>query len=711
MTPALRRINNAMSLMIDNFERTQRASGKAVNTKAFYSMRQEVGKSNAALDEIERHYQSAAKGQENLNRSISNGESKADGLLNKIKGIAAAYIGVKGASELADLSDTMSSNEARLNLIVDDKGSVEELQQKIYRSAENARASYTDTMATVAKLGLTAGKSFTNNDELIKFTELVGKNFKVGGASSTEQSSGMYQLTQAMSSGRLQGDEYRSIIENAPLLAKSIEDYMTNVKKVKGTMKEWASDGLLTADVIKSAVFNSADEVEERFNSIPKTWSDIWTSMKNQAIIALNPLLKKISELANNKNVKTTVNGITNALCTVSTVAADVFGMICSIYSFMANNWSLISPIIWGIAAALIAYGTYLAITNTLETISNINKGIAAVKAYQAAAANTALAASEKTEAMAKASATAAQYGFNAALLSCPLTWILLAIIAIIAVIYMVVAAINKVTGSTTSATGVIIGAFASVGAFLWNLVLGCLELILGVINYLINPFIEIANFIGNVFVNPVSSIIYLFQGMADNVLSILQTIASALDFIFGSNMADTVQSWRDGLKVKADELVAEYAPEENYKDVINNLDLSVDDFGLSRWAYSDAYKSGRDVGEGIDNKISNLLNSNKIKTSVSDYDFSNLNSNVESIAGDAKGISDSVTKSTEELEYLRDIAERKAVNRFTTAEVKIDMTGMTNKIDKDMDIDGVVEHLTTEFVNALTTASEGVHS
>ena len=399
MTSALRRINKAMSLMIGNFEAVQRASGQSINTSNLNAARQEIGRANAQLDVMEQNYRAINDQQNNLNRGLNTGTKNAGGLLSKIKSVAAAYLGMKGITATVGLSDTMTSNRARLELIVDDGGSVAELEQKIYASAQRARAGFTETMATVSKLGLVAGKAFRSNDEIIAFQELVNKNFVVGGASATEQASAMYQLTQAMGSGRLQGDEYRSIIENAPLLAKSIEDYMRNVQGATGTMKDWASEGKLTADVIKAAVFNSADEVEERFNKMPKTWSQVWTSMKNRAIKAMDPVLVKINQLANNAKVQKTINGLVNGFALVANVAAGAFEVISNIYAFMSDNWSTIGPIIMGVVAALLLYkGAVLAIT-AIETISAVVKGV--------------LAAAQMMQTGATFAATAAQYGLS----------------------------------------------------------------------------------------------------------------------------------------------------------------------------------------------------------------------------------------------------------------------------------------------------------
>lgn len=699
MTGPLKSINKALNLVISNFEAAQRASGRAIDTASITSARAELGRANRAVEEIEQNLQDCDRQQDSFNNRISAGTSKAGGLLSKIKGIAATYLGMKGMGAMVGLSDELTSAKARLELIVDDNGSVEELQRKIYASAQSARASYTDTMATIAKLGLVAGKAFSNNDELVKFSELVNKNFVVGGASATEQASAMYQLTQALGSGRLQGDEYRSIIENAPLLAKSIEDYMRNVQGATGTMKDWASEGMLTADVIKAAVFRSADEVEERFKKMPMTWGQVWTSMKNRAIKALDPVLQKINELANDKEVQTVIdNIITNVgmlanwvLLAIDLIVAGVAWLqeaVAPINQWfvetgqrISDNWSTVAPVINAVALALVLLaGVFLIYKNCM------------------------------------AIATAAQWLYNTALFGCPLVWILVIIIAVIAAVYGIVTAINKVTGSTISATGVIMGSLATAGAFIWDLILGLFELILGVINYLVNPIIAFVNFFGNVFNDPIGAIINLFGDLADNVLAVLQKIASAIDFVFGSNMADTIQNWRNGLSDLVDIKAKQYGNGQ-YEEIMGALDLSVEDLGLKRISYSDAWSAGYKLGEDFESGIANfnidsLLSSSK--NAVSDYGLDNYNTDYSSqlgnIGDDTSSIAGSMATTTEDLKYMRDLAEQEVINRFTTAEVKIDMTGMTNRIDSNMDLDGVITTLTTGFAEALETAAEGVH-
>lgn len=696
MSRVLRRINKAMGSVLDSFEAVQRASGNSFNTANIAQARKEFGAADAALNEMEESYRKCNSQQEQLNKRLGQGPTAAGGLLGKIKGIASAYLGMKAVTGLVSLSDTMTQTNARFSMMNDGLQTTAELNDMIYASAQRSRGSYMATADAVAKLGLMAGDAFSSNQETIAFMEQVNKQFKIAGTSAAGIDAAMLQLTQAMGSGVLRGEEYNSILEQAPNIIQAIAKYMG---VPKGQLKEMAADGKITADIVKAAMFACADETNAKFESMPKTWSDIWTSMKNRAIKALNPVLTKINQLANSERVQRTVNGLIKAFSVMAVVLASIFDGVCSVYNFVADNWSWLSPIIGGVTAALVAYYTALGIYNGIQAISN---GITAAAAF----AEQVHAASLAMKTGATFAATAAQYGFNAALLACPLTWIIGLIIAIIAVLYIVIGVINKVANTSISATGVIIGLLAAAGAFIWNLVLGMVELVLGVINYLVSPFVDFANFIGNVFTNPVSSIIYLFQSMADSVLAILQKIASAIDFVFGSNMSDTVQSWRNGLKGKADELVAKYAPNENYQAVMNDLNLSVDGLGLKRIKYKDAWSAGYNTGDSIfDNMLGNFGAGDNGAMGSGIY-----NSALNDIVANTGDTADNTSKSIEELSYLRDIAERDAINRFTTAEVHVDLGGVTNNVAANTDLDGIISYLTDGVAEALTTASEGVY-
>jgi tape measure domain-containing protein len=696
MSPAFRSMNTAMNIVLNSFEALQTASHNAIDTRSIQTAREELARAETSFNNVEREIREANAQQQRFNDSIQNGQSAADGLQGKITQIVGAIAAYVGITQTLNLSDQLVSTKARLDLMNDGLQTSVELQNMIYASAQRSRTSYIDTAQAVAKLGILAKDAFSNNKEMVAFAEQMNKQFKIGGASIQEQTAAMYQLTQAMASGRLQGDEFRSIMENAPMLAQAIAKY---TGKSMGDLRKMSADGEITANIIKNAMFAAADETNKKFAELPMTWGQVWTSIKNKAVKAFDPILVKISELANNDDFQQLVDNVVGGIVITATVALGLFKILAAIAGFFHDNWSWLEPVVWGLVAAFIAYNAVALVTN----------GILALQGLQAKIA----AASQMMQAGATFTATAAQYGLNAALYACPLTWIILLIIALIVIFYAAVAAVNHFAGTSVSATGIIFGAFAVLGAFLWNLFLGVFDLILGVINALVNPFIKFANFIGNVFNNPVSSIIYLFQGMADGILAILQKIASALDFVFGSKMADAVANWRSGLKGMADAAVKEYAPNENYQNVMNELNLSVDDLGLKRIEYGKAWNVGYDAGEKVESKfdLGNILGnaSNSLDAFEMGNNLDGIYKGVGDTAGNTAKMADSMDASEEELKYLRDLAEQEVINRFTTAEINLTVAN-ENHINSEMDLDGVVTYIEEKLYETMQVAAEGVH-
>lgn len=690
MSAVLRKITAALDTTLHTFEQVQRASGQAINAGQIAQARSQLVGANAQLDEMADNYRRAAQQEENLNRGLRSGASAADSMLGKVKNIVATLAAGVGVQKVLGLSDTLASGSARLSLIVDDGGSVDALEQKIMASAQRSRASYLDTMQTVSKLGLQAGDAFSGNDELIAFTELLNKNFVIGGASATEQAAAMYQLTQAMGSGRLQGDEYRSIIENAPMLAGAIEEYMRNVQGATGSMKDWAAEGLLTADVIKAAVFSSADQVERRFSQMPKTWGQIWTSMQNKALTVFDPILTRLNQVANSDRFETATTGIIAGLAAIATVAGTVLDLLIGGAAFVVDNWSWIEPIVWGLVTAFVAYNAVAAITNGIN---------AAIVFSEKAKAAAEMLAAGKTFAL-----TVAQQGLNAALYACPITWIIVSIIALIALFYAAVAAINHFAGTSVSATGIIAGAFAVAGAFIINMVLGLVNFVIGLGVELYNLIATFANFFANVFNDPVGAIINLFAGMFDFILGIVQSAASLIDTVLGTDMSSAVEGFRNTVATKVEEIVGDQV------EVMQKLDAS--DYQIQRIEYGDAWAAGNNFGKGIEDTVGGLFDFDLGAAGADTGGFSldQIAANTGSIADSTGSMADALDVSNEQLEYMRDIAEREAINRFTTAEVKIDMTGMTNRIDGNADLDGVLTTLTDGFAEALVTAAEGVH-
>lgn len=689
----LKRITNGLSTTLNAFEQVQRASGRAVNVTQIQAARAALAEANRDVDNMAEAYRRAAQQEEVLNKGLRNGVSAADGLLGKVKGIVTTLAAGAGAKAVLGLSDQLASSSARLSLIVDDGGSVDALEQKIMASAQRSRASYLGTMQTISKLGLQAGDAFNSNDELIRFTELLNKNFVIGGSSATEQAAAMYQLTQAMGSGRLQGDEYRSIIENAPMLAGAIEDYMRNVQGATGAMKDWSAEGLLTADVIKAAVFNSADEVEARFQQMPMTWGQVWTQMQNKAIAAFDPVLSKLNQVANSERFETVTDGIVNGLATIAAVAGVVLDLLISGGSLVVDNWSWLEPIVWGLVAAFVAYNTVALITNGINAATALAEGVKAAALAMSTGATFA--------------ATAAQYGLNAALLACPITWIVVLVIALVAAFYAAVAAINHFAGTSLSATGIVMGAFAVAGAFIINLILGVVNFVIGIGVELYNLIATFANFFANVFNDPVGAIINLFAGMFDFILGIVQSAASLIDTVLGTDMSSAVAGFRNTVATKVEEIVGDQV------EVMEKLNAS--DYQIQRIEYGDAWAAGNSLGRGIEDAVGGLFNFDlgaaENYGADSPFALDDISNNAAMTAANTGAAADALTATTEELEYLRDIAERDAINRFTTAEVRIDMTGMTNRIEGNADLDGVISELTDGFTEALVTAAEGVHT
>ena len=610
-------------------ERAARAADTATNA---------AGRNTAEyFDRASRSVQNAADNVNDFSRRQQDAERQASmigDVWQRIKG----YIGAAGAafslSKLVGLSDTLAGNKARLELIVDDGGSVDELNKKIYASAMRARASYTDTAATISKLGLLAGDAFNSNDEMIAFTELMNKNFTIGGASTQEQSSAMYQLTQAMASGRLQGDEYRSIIENAPLLAKAIEDYMRNVQGAEGAMKDWSSEGLLTADVIKAALFSTADEVEERFAKMPMKWGQVWTMASNIAIRALNPLLSAINWVANN----------------ISVIGPVVLGLGTAFLVFqVAAHWTQI---------ASAAMGIYNGLVNFLTIGYGVLTG-------------------------STAAASAAQFTYNSALLASPVTWVVMMLAVLVAALYAGVAAFNKFTGSGVSATGILMGAFAVLGAHVLNNTIIPLQ----------NGFAMFANFIGNLFNDPVAAVKVLFYDMALTVLGYISKMASGIETLINKIPGVTVDitSGLDSFYAKLESAQQKVKDKSGWVEYVKKMDY-ID--------YSKAAGAGYRFGEGLADKVSGMF-------SGSDYaGLSDIAGGVSDIAANTGKIADEVHIADEDLQFFRDVAEMRYIQNFVTLTPTVSMSA---SISEKVDVNGVIQKIEQVLKEEIAESAEVV--
>lgn len=646
----------------------------------------------------ERYIRDNVDAQGQFNQQIRDGTSAASSLENKILGFVAAYATIQSAQKVLDISDTMTQTTARLNMINDGLQTTQDLQNMIYLSAERSRGSYADTADVVAKLGLRAGEAFSSNTEIIAFAENLNKMFIIAGASQQEMASASLQLTQALGSGVLRGEELNAVFESAPNVIQSIADYLD---VPIGKIREMAADGEITADIVKNALLSATDTINEQFEQMPMTFGQIWTSISNDALMAFDPVLERLNEFANSDHFQVMVEGITNTLVFVSGLVIEIFDLVAQVAGFISENWSIIEPIILGAATALGIYVTALLIYNTVQAITN---GIQAISAFRASVH----AAATMLQTGATFAATAAQHGFNAALLACPITWIILGIIAIITVIYLAVAAFNKLAGTSVSATGIIMGVLAVAAAFIGNLFVTLINFVIDIFVVLWNFIAAFANFFANVFNDPVGAIARLFFDLVDTVLSLLQSLAKAIDTIFGSNLAGSVQGWRDSLGGWVDDTFGKGV------EVMAELDSS--DLHLGRFEYGAAWDAGYAFGEGIEDTISNFSIGDLFDTNIPDpsdyalgYDGSSIPSNIADIADNTGAIKNSVDISQEDLKYMRDLAETEVINRFTTAEIRVDMP-VNATINNEMDLDGVVDYLGEGVTEAMEKAAEGVH-
>ena len=535
---------------------------------------------------------SAARSGSDSNRlygdSAANAARQTSGLVSELRGLAGAYLGIQGVRALTGLSDSMTSITARLDMMNDGLQTTEELNRMIYESAQRSRGSYQQTANLVAKLGTLAGDAFSSNREIIAFAEQLNKQMALSGTTTQEAQAAMLQLTQGLASGTLRGEELNSVLEQTPMIAQSIAKYMgVNT----GEMRELASEGAITAGVVKSAMFAMADEINAKFEQMPMTWGQVWTSMQNTAIQALQPVLNAVNWLANN----------------LSIIGPIVAGLAASFVVFqVAAHWTQI-------AAA--AAGAYHFVVNLLTIGFGVLRG-------------------------STAAASAAVMTFNSALFASPITWIIMLVGVLIGLLYAGVAAFNKLTGSSVSATGIITGTLATLAAFVFNSVLVPIQ----------RGFASFANFLGNVFDNPVASVKLLFYDMALTVLGFIQNVAQGLE-----NLINKIPGVEVNLTSGIDIL---------YNKIAQGAQTIRSESGWKEYIKAWDYKDLADAFSGGYNWGSNLF-SGSSQTSALDYTNTPTYFQVSGIADSVKGIEKSVNMSEEDIKALVDVAERRYVNNI----------------------------------------------
>lgn len=550
----------------------------------------------AAEKEAERQAKAAAKAQKEYNQSMESGTGSADRLATSVNRLAGGYIGLQGGKELLQMSDSLVSTTARLNSINDGLQTTAQLNRMIFQSANRARGSYAETAAMVSKLGLLAGDAFGNTQEIVAFAEQLNKQMVISGTKTAEGQAAMLQLTQAMASGVLRGEELNSILEQTPMIAQTIANYLgVNV----GQMREMASEGAITADIVKNAMFAAAEETNAKFEEMPMTWGQVWTKFQNYATMGLRPVLLGLSWLANN----------------IAIIGPLVLGAGAAFAIFqVAANWTKIATI------ATTAY-------HGAVTLLSIGYGVLT--------GNT-------------AAASAATMVFNSALLASPITWVLMGLALIVGALYAGVAAYNHFTGASVSATGIIAGVMSMLGAHVYNTVA-----------FMYNGFAIFANFIGNVFNNPVAAVKVLFYDMAQTVLGYLLNIANGIEGLVNKipgvtvDLTSGVESWINNLGAKS----AAVKESSGWKEYFSPMEYK--DYGS---AFSSGYDKGSNFfsnifGGGVGADLGNF--------SAGGASLGDINDKLGGIGKDVGSIKKSVDMSKEDIKLMVDMATQRYVNKI----------------------------------------------
>lgn len=686
-------INNmisALSDMCDAYESVERSMGQGFDTSKIVSARAAIDRAAESVTQLGRNTDNAEDEQKEYNRAVSSGSSAMDGLVGKVTSFVAAYASLQTVKKAINLSDEMTQTTARLGMMNDGLQTTEELQQMIFASAQRSRGSYQETADAVSKLGLNAGDAFNSTAEMVAFAEQLNKQFVIAGTETAAMEGATRQLVQALGSGTLRGDELNSIFEAAPNIIQSIADYL---EVPIGSIREMAGEGQITAEIVKNALLSATDETNAKFAEMPMTWGQTWTTMKNQALMSFQPVLEKLNSLVDNAEFQQKITNVMSALSTLATFAIGVIDVIAGVASFMYDNWSWISPIIYTVIGALLMYKTVMAITKGIEMASAVAKGLLAAAKVVCTGATWA----EVT----------AQYALNSAMYACPLVWIIMLIMAVIGIIYLVINAIKELTGTASSGFGMICGSINVVIQFFKNLALSIANIALGIVAVLG----ALRHNIIAVFWNAICSVQSFWWGLLETVMNVIAGICKLL------NKLPFIEFDYSGITNKADEYASRKAAAESSKMEYQSLGEAFNkgfntfDTFEDGWV-SDAYDSGAAWGDGVADSFSssdtNTANSFDPNSYGAGYDETHIPDNIATTAENTGKAADNLDITSEDLKYLRDIAERDVINRFTTAEIKVEMNN-NNTINSDTDIDGIVDYLVNGVSDAMEIVAEGV--
>ena len=751
VTSTVRRMQNSVSGLISKVVQLDKEFDKAFNLGKFSnanqalqsttSNMQAINDSTKAFEEqlnkvrediqgIRNIQGTLAQSQNSFNASLGSSASGANTLLNTMKKIVAVVSTGYGVKKLIEKSDNWTNTQARLRLNTDTDGERNVLQLQAYQAALRSRGDYKTTADTIAKLGLLAGDAFNSNTETVLFAELMNKSFKLSGASTEEKNAGMYQLTQAMASGKLQGDEFRSIMENAPMLAQAIADY---TGKTKGDLKEMSADGAITADIIKGALFNAADDINSKFETMPMTFADSWTNVVTQAQQSFSGLYEQMNNMLNSDIGQGVFSGIIDAIKmaeqygqlflstlnagfivaspgidsmanSAANFAKQIFGASGVVSGFVQNISRLVSS--QGFAESLnIIGGTIITIGDAINFVINaatpllplVTGVYVAFKTYNTISPilNTvctgigSVVSSTISLKSALAGATTAQNGLNAAMNANPYLLVASAVAKVIAMLVSLIATIKAVN--------------AAAGLAADSQTQASLE----AIQYKDKHGVSLAT--AQQIVSTKKTYNDQIDGLNDDIKDLKEKRnkhQTRYGTLFGDsgNLSVTAMTAQDNYVNKQLSVIDKQISEKNKQ--INTL----------RNARYEETLNAENADKANQKAMAEL---NKISTNPSDY-ISNSGMN---IGGDGKDkktdvgtvdevnkINDTVDIASEDLKYMRELAEQEIINQFTSKLIQPSINVTFGEVTQTADVDAVVKQITTGLVDSLNNSSDLVH-
>ena len=699
----------------------------SMNIEQIQMAQVELARVDDILEKNNDNLEENKKAQENFNNSVKSGQSAMGALEKKVLNLLSSFISLQNVQKVLGLSDTMVQTTAKLDIMNDGLQATKQLQDKVFLSAERSRSSYLATADAVSKMSAIAGNAFNGNEEIIAFSEQLNKQFVISATSAQGIDTVMNQLTQAMGEGVLKGEAFTNVLETAPTIAQSIADYMgMPVEQVNNL----AQEGLLTSGILKNALFSSAEETNARFSQMPMTFSQIFTSIQNQALMAFEPILLKLSEIASSEKFQNMVAGMVNALVVVSGIVLTILNVIASVGGFMYDNWSVLEPIIMGVVTALGLYTVALVGNSILEGVHTVQKALGTIAEYNHAKAILANSVAYDKETVSKAKATVAQATFNTTLLANPLTWIILIIaLVIVAIIRWV-----KAVGGIKIAWMIAMNAIKTAGDWAWIGIMTGIYWVMDLFNKLQLSFARISTAIANLMGDMRVSVLLTLQNMVNGAIDIINSFIGVLNKIPGVNIelidhvtfGSKAQLENEAEKQKREASLSEY--EKRIESQINQRALSLEQMKedarvatAKREAEIAAARKEAELSAQKEEESPpipeyspyNPENTFKYEpennNGYSPENYGDTVSNIADTANNTGQMAESMDKSATELKYLREIAERQAINKFTTAEIKIDMQNMRNEIKSDTDIDGLVYKFADKLEEVLLITAEGV--